>query len=99
VTNEEALRCLANNPSDSQGLESLYTHNRTVIDGTIQKWFGRKPVVPHATRYVLSRIAARTNAFAPEHQTPEAFVAELADEESKGLYEEIKKRGNWGTDP
>ena len=91
MTNEKALRRLANNPSDSQVLESLYTSNRTVIDAAIQKWFGRNPVVSHATRYVLNRIAARAKEFAPEHQTPEVFVTELADEESRNLHEEIEK--------
>lgn len=90
MTNEEVLRRLGNNPFDSQALESLYTHNRTVIDAAMGKWFGRNLVIPQATRYVLDRIAARTDAFAPERQTLEAFVAELANEESKRLHDEVE---------
>jgi hypothetical protein len=42
---------------------------------------------------VLAKIAARINGhFAPERQTPEAFVAELAYEESKRLHEEIERK-------
>jgi hypothetical protein len=53
-------------------------------------------VVRQATRHVVNRIAARARAFASERHTPEAFVAELADEESRGLLEEIEKRiANW----
>jgi hypothetical protein len=73
-------------------LESLYTNHRTVIEAAIKNWFGRNALVPHAIRYVLGRIAARTPAFAPQRQTPEAFVAELADEESKRLLDEIEER-------
>ena len=92
MTSEEALCRLADKPSDPQALESLYTNHRTVIEAAIKKWFGRTALVPHAIRYVLSRIAARTAAFAPQRQTPEAFVAELANEESKRLHEEIEQR-------
>ena len=92
MTNEEALCCLANNPYDSEGLQSLYTHNRPVIDAAIQKWFGRSPVVPDATRYVLERIAARTATFAARPQTTQSIVAELAEEEARDLFEEIEKR-------
>jgi len=92
MTNEEALRCLANKPSDPEGLEALYAHNRTVVDAAIKKWFGRSPVVPQAIRHVLGRIAARTDAFKPEHQTPDTFVARLVDEESRLLFEEIENR-------
>jgi hypothetical protein len=100
MTGEESLRCLVNNPSDSQALGSLYTNNRTVIDAAIEKCFGRNPVVRQATRYVLNRIAVRANAFAPERQRPEAFVAELAGEESRGLLDEIEKRiASWEHEP
>jgi hypothetical protein len=92
MTSEEALCRLADKPSDPQALESLYTNHRTVIEAAIKKWFGRNTLVPHATRYVLGRIAVRTPAFAPQRQTLEAFVAELANEESKRLHEEIEQR-------
>jgi hypothetical protein len=92
MTSEEALRRLANEPSDAQALESLYAHNRTVIDAAIEKWFGRNAVIRHATRYVLGRIAVRTDAFSPECETPEGFVAELADEESMRLHEKLEQR-------
>jgi len=92
MTSEEVFRHLANDPSHPQALELLYTHNRTIIDAAIKKWFGTNAVVPHATRYVLAEIAARIKAFAPERQTPEGFVAELADEESSRLYEKMERK-------
>jgi hypothetical protein len=100
MTGEETLRCLVNNPSDIEALGCLYANNRTVIDAAIEKSFGRNRVVREATRHVLSRIAARAHLFAPECHTPEVFVAELADAESRGLLEEIEKRiANWEHEP
>jgi len=97
MTTEIALARLSRDMFDSTALEQLYFLNSREVRKTIEQWFGHDSIFDYALSWVMARVAQHATQFRPEHETPEAFVAEMVNAECKRVHEVLARtRGSRG---